>query len=516
MTQSSPHILVIDDSPTIRKMVECHLSQSGYRVTMAVDAEQGLVMAASVRPDLILLDHQLPGTTGDQVCKRLLASEATAHVPVLISSSMRNRAFALYADFPNVIDQIPKPFTPELLKSGVASALQTGSQIVKAQHTGCAMPESVDEAVSSLSGKTDTFPLRAVLDFLTNAHVDGRLTLEQGKDRLRFALSAGRIQAVYTPTVIPSRLVGFLPKELSDLAPLLSVTLGEHQDASMSGLVKLLERSLSDPRRLRALLRAQSAVLTYWALTGAAGEFTFETHAALPPMFQAFPLQASLPALAVEGVRRCIPPSELPALGSVHFAKQSPRGGNIDRAGLSPAEIRALTLLDGTEPLSAIAQKVGISLSEAAALALGLELTGQAERRAPLLSVSVLMLEDDPEVARLALRVLGPEGEGFQLKQVRDRVAAQLMMKRTHFALVILPVDTHDQETFYQSVRDHVPATTRFIGLVRIDEECQLERLDRLGLDGVLHRPLTEPDLRATVRQLIEAPELVAQCSGSS
>ena len=62
--------LVIDDSPTIRKMVECHLSQAGYRVALAPDAERGLAMAATIRPDLILLDHQLPGTTGDQVCRR--------------------------------------------------------------------------------------------------------------------------------------------------------------------------------------------------------------------------------------------------------------------------------------------------------------------------------------------------------------------------------------------------------------------------------------------------------------
>ena len=69
---------------------------------------------------------------------------------------------------------------------------------------------------------------------------------------------------MYSPTVPPDRLAEALPAELADLAPLLAVTLGEQQDASMSGLVKLLERSLSDPRRLRALLRFQSAVLTYW------------------------------------------------------------------------------------------------------------------------------------------------------------------------------------------------------------------------------------------------------------
>src|SRR3954447_16499042 len=154
----SPLILVIDDSATIRKMVECHLSQAGYRVDLAADAERGLEMAEAIRPDLILLDHQLPGTTGDEVCRRLLESEATARIPVLVSSAMRNRAFAHYAEFANVIDQLPKPFTPELLKSGVANALQTGAQVVQAQRTGCAMPETVDEAGDpALSGRTDVF-----------------------------------------------------------------------------------------------------------------------------------------------------------------------------------------------------------------------------------------------------------------------------------------------------------------------------------------------------------------------
>src|SRR5262245_40057030 len=99
-----PLILVIDDRPTIRQMMECHLSQAGDRVWMAPDADQGLAAAESLRPDLSLLDHQLPGTTGDDVCRRLLQSETTARIPVIISSAMRNRAFAAYTEYPNVVD----------------------------------------------------------------------------------------------------------------------------------------------------------------------------------------------------------------------------------------------------------------------------------------------------------------------------------------------------------------------------------------------------------------------------
>ena len=71
------------------------------------------------------------------------------------------------------------------------------------------------------------------------------------------------MQAVYSPTVGPHRLEEALPDELSDLGPLLALTLGEQQDPSMAGLVKMLERSLADPRRLRALLRFQAGSLAY-------------------------------------------------------------------------------------------------------------------------------------------------------------------------------------------------------------------------------------------------------------
>ncbi len=300
----NPLVLVIDDSQTIRKMVECHLSQAGYRVALAPDAEQGLQMARTLRPDLILLDHQLPGTTGDEVCRKLLDNEQTSRVPVVISSAMRNRAFAQYTEFANVIDQIPKPFTPELLKSGVANALQTGAMVVQAQRTGCAMPEAVGEVHdTTLEGTTQAFPLPMVLAFLNNGQQKGRLTLEAGNDRIRFALSGGRVQAVYSPTIGTERLEATLPDELAELGPLLALTLGEQQDSSTTGLVKMLERSLADPRRLRGLLRFQAAALTYQGLTGEPGKFSFEPITSLPPMFQALPLQLSVAALLVDGAR---------------------------------------------------------------------------------------------------------------------------------------------------------------------------------------------------------------------
>jgi CheY-like chemotaxis protein len=419
---------------------------------------------------------------------------------------MRNRAFARYTEFPNVIDQIPKPFTPELLKSGVANALQTGAAVVQAQRTGCAMPEAANEfGETTLEGDTGAFPLRAVLDFLNNAHQTGRLTVESGRDRIGLALAGGRIQAVSSPTWTADRMQPFLPADFADLAPLLIVTLGERQDAPMSGLVRLLERSLADPRRLRALLRFQAGVLAYQAINGERGRFAFEPRAQLPPMFQAFPLQTSLPALLIEGARWCAPRPNPAACAGVIFARQTLRGANLDRTGLSPAEMRLHALLDGTNSLAAVAQGAGMDLMEAAIVAHGLELAGQAERRQALAQGSILVLEDDAESARLIQRVLGPDGAGYQLKVVRDRVGAQLLLRRGKFDIVMMALDHADHEPFYRSSRASAPNGTRFVGILRLDAGCPLARIDALGLDGVLHRPVSEADLLATVKHLLTA-----------
>jgi CheY-like chemotaxis protein len=502
----SPQILVIDDSKTILKMVECHLSQAGYRVATAPNAEEGLAAALAIRPDLILLDHQLPGTTGDEVCRKLLQSEATAHIPVVISSSMRNRAFAAYTELSNVVDQIPKPFTPDMLKTGVANALQVGSMVVQAQKTGCAMPEAMGEAPEAhLEGQTAVFPLRSVLDFLNNGQHSGRLTLEVDKDRIRFTIAGGRIQAVFSPTITADRLFEMLPPDQADLAPLLAATLGERLDPSMSGLVKMLERSLSDPRKLRGLLKSQAAILTHWALTAGPGRFFFEPDSAAPPMFQAFPLQLSLPALAIEGIHRCDPTGEHSSYASLVFARQTPRGGNLDRTGLSPSEMKAFSLFDGTATLGIIAERTGMSRESAADFARALELTGLLERRSPAAGASILVLDDDPDATRVLQAVLGPDGRGCQLKLVRDKIGAQLLMRRQQFDMVIMALDRPGMEAFLRTCREQCHGTTRFVGIVGLEDEEELARLDALELDGALHRPLSESDLKATVDHLLRS-----------
>ena len=59
-----------------------------------MNAEDGVREAGALQPDLILLDHQLPGTTGFEVCQSLLAAVETKSIPVVVSSTLRKKAYA--------------------------------------------------------------------------------------------------------------------------------------------------------------------------------------------------------------------------------------------------------------------------------------------------------------------------------------------------------------------------------------------------------------------------------------
>jgi CheY-like chemotaxis protein len=500
-------ILFIDDNQTVRKVVEGYLSQEGHRVLLAADAERGLELARTSRPDLILLDHQLPGTTGDQIVRRLIESEETAEIPVVICSAMRNKAFVSYADFPNVVDQIPKPFTAEMLKSGVSNALQTGSLVVRAQRTGSAMPESIDNQYEPvLQGSTAVFPIRTLFDFLNNGRHEGRLILEAGRDRLHFALSGGRIQAVYSPTISPAQLADQLPDDLADLAPLLAVTLAERQDSQVSGLIGLLEKVLTDPRRPRALLRFQAGVLTHRALTEDPGPFVFLPSSVLPPVFRAFPLQMSLPALAVEGVRRCDPIRDASSWTSAVYRRPTLVGANPDGAGLSAVTSKIHAALDGMRDLETLSREFELGLEDVVNMVRGLELIGLVERRSD--DAQVLVLEEDPTAIEVIKQALQEKSLHCQFKIVQERVAAQLLMKRGRFDIVMLALDQPDQEQFYSAMRTQSPATTRFVGLTKFIEEAELVRLDSIGLDGIIERPITVEAVKETVKLLVGSRSL--------
>jgi putative two-component system response regulator len=105
-----PHILVVDDEPSITAMLEYILTAAGYAVTRASDGMEALDRIAGSAPDLVLLDLDMPRLGGFDVCRQIKSTPSLRFIPVVIltgrdASEARLRAWDLGAD-----DFLNKPF----------------------------------------------------------------------------------------------------------------------------------------------------------------------------------------------------------------------------------------------------------------------------------------------------------------------------------------------------------------------------------------------------------------------
>jgi CheY-like chemotaxis protein len=98
-----PKLLLVEDNELNRDMLSRRLARRGYEMVMAVDGAEGLAMAASESPDLILMDMSLPVIDGWEVATRLKGSPSTRGIPIVAltahaMSSDRDRALTAGCD----------------------------------------------------------------------------------------------------------------------------------------------------------------------------------------------------------------------------------------------------------------------------------------------------------------------------------------------------------------------------------------------------------------------------------
>jgi len=121
-----PQVLVVDDEPNIRELVQVALKFHGCSVTTAATGKEALRQADAAQPDLIVLDVMLPDLDGFEVCRRLRA--AGNEVPVIFltardTSSDTVTGLALGGD-----DYVTKPFSVEALVARVRAVLRRASR----------------------------------------------------------------------------------------------------------------------------------------------------------------------------------------------------------------------------------------------------------------------------------------------------------------------------------------------------------------------------------------------------
>lgn len=120
------NILAVDDNPANLRLLSFLLTDEGYEVRTAVDAEEALVTLASWRPHLILMDLQLPGMDGIELTRRLKADASTRDVIILAVT-----AYAMKGDEQRAIDAgcdgyLSKPIDTRGLRATLARIIEGG------------------------------------------------------------------------------------------------------------------------------------------------------------------------------------------------------------------------------------------------------------------------------------------------------------------------------------------------------------------------------------------------------
>ncbi|NWG25663.1 MAG: response regulator [Pseudorhodoplanes sp.] len=116
-------ILVIEDTEDNRKILRDLLTNAGFELIEATDGESGIRMAAQERPDLILMDIQLPIVNGYEATRRIKANPETRHIPIVAVTSYALSGDEAKAREAGCDGYIAKPFSPRNLLAKVREFL---------------------------------------------------------------------------------------------------------------------------------------------------------------------------------------------------------------------------------------------------------------------------------------------------------------------------------------------------------------------------------------------------------
>ena len=172
-----PLILIVDDEPQMMRALRTILSVNHFRVESAADGEQGIALAASLQPDVIILDLTLPDMDGLQVCEQI---REWSRVPIIVLSVRESEKDKVAALDKGADDYLTKPFGNEELLARIRVALRHSEQSLgNRQSVITAGPVSIDLARHVVTRSGQEIRLTAtefkLLSYLA-AHADRVLT----------------------------------------------------------------------------------------------------------------------------------------------------------------------------------------------------------------------------------------------------------------------------------------------------------------------------------------------------
>ena len=116
-------LLIADDDPDLRLLLQTTLEDPAYRILEASDGESALQLVKQERPDVVILDRMMPKLDGLEVAQAVLADPAIRHIPLILLTAMDPPAVGAGEPAPEVFAYLVKPFSPLQLLDTVRQAL---------------------------------------------------------------------------------------------------------------------------------------------------------------------------------------------------------------------------------------------------------------------------------------------------------------------------------------------------------------------------------------------------------
>ena len=120
----TPHVLLIEDEEPIAQLLKYNLEKEGYRVVLAGDGEEALILVQEELPDLVVLDWMLPKVSGIEVCRRLRQRAESRNLPILMLTARGEESDRVRGLDTGADDYVVKPFAMSELTARIRAVMR--------------------------------------------------------------------------------------------------------------------------------------------------------------------------------------------------------------------------------------------------------------------------------------------------------------------------------------------------------------------------------------------------------
>ncbi|MEM9733202.1 MAG: phosphate regulon transcriptional regulator PhoB [Pseudomonadota bacterium] len=128
-TLATPCVLLVEDEPAQREVLRYNFEKEDYRVVVAEDGDEGLLLAQEQNPDLIILDWMLPEVSGIEVCRRLKREDDTREIPVMMLTARGEESDQVRGLDTGADDYVVKPYSVKELLARARALIRRSNPV---------------------------------------------------------------------------------------------------------------------------------------------------------------------------------------------------------------------------------------------------------------------------------------------------------------------------------------------------------------------------------------------------